>query len=75
MELDGSLDELALILSEAYHLAHEGRVARGYMVLLAGFDQARHSRAEEAERLVELWRRVLVQFQEQFPRDWYRELR
>jgi hypothetical protein len=74
MERDGSLDELALTLSEAYYLARQGRVARGYLILLAGFDEARQSRAEGAERLVELWRRVLAQFQEQFPREWYREL-
>lgn len=74
MEFKESLDELALAVAEAFRSAREGRVAHGYLILLAGLEQARRSSAEGDRRLVELWHRVMTRFREQFPREWYLEV-
>lgn len=75
MELKTAIDELVISASEAFHLANEGRVARGYMILLAGLDEARESSGNETNHVPELWLDVITQYQGQFPREWYRDFR
>jgi hypothetical protein len=67
-------DELAFSVVEAFGVAREGRVPRGYLILSEGARAARALPAECADRVARVWELALERFKREFPRAWYPEV-
>lgn len=67
------LVHLVLVISEAFAVAAQGRVPRGYMLLRDGLFQARRSDAPYAKEFAILWQRSLERYKEEFPSEWFGE--